>query len=164
MGSIGPQQLATWFDAYAAQLVLYVRQWLDVGLAEDVVQDVFVRLAAIRSEPANAKAWLFRSVRNEAISKIRSRRRRQNHEARRAANQPTWFEPRPDELVDAATAQSAVESLPAEQREVVILRLWTGMTFQEISEIVSRPVSTVADRYHSALAAIRRTMEKCHEK
>jgi len=164
MGSIGPQKLATWFDAYAAQLVLYARQWLDVGLAEDAVQDVFVRMAAIRSEPANAKAWLFRSVRNEAISKIRSRWRRQNHEAKRAANQPNWFEPRPDELVDSAMAQSALESLPAEQQEVVILRLWAGMTFQEISDIVGRSVSTVADRYHSALAAIRRMMEKCHER
>ena len=45
-----------WFDAYAAGLVLYARQWLDAGLAEDVVQGVFVRLLSGCETPASPRA------------------------------------------------------------------------------------------------------------
>ena len=64
--------MATWFDAHAASLILYARQWLDRSAAEDAVQEVFLRLLALRGrEPANVRAWLFASVRNEAISQQR---------------------------------------------------------------------------------------------
>ena len=57
---IDPATLGGWFDAYGAALVLYARQWLDRGAAEDVVQDVFVRLMAQPGgqRPAHLRAWL----------------------------------------------------------------------------------------------------------
>jgi len=44
MVSIEAEQLSRGFDAYASRLILYARQWLDTSEAEDVVQDVFLRL------------------------------------------------------------------------------------------------------------------------
>ena len=52
MPSIDPAKMGSWFDAYAGRLVLYARQWLEAQWAEDVVQDVFIRLMAQSRELA----------------------------------------------------------------------------------------------------------------
>lgn len=159
MGLIDPTRLSRWFDAYSKALVLYARQWLATEPAEDVVQEVFVRLFSEQAEPANIKAWLFRSVRNAAISGVRSRRRRVKYERQRAADRPAWFDSRPDDLIDAAAAQSALCYLPDDQREVIVLRIWAGMTLAEASDVTGEPVSTLFSRYRAGLAALRKAME-----
>ena len=157
MAPIDPATLSACYDACAASLVLYARQWLPAA-AEDVVQDVFIRLLAQRRMPTDAKAWLFRAVRNRAISHLRSRGRRRRRERGRAAAQPAAFEARPEDLIDARAAQDALESLPAEQREAVVLRIWGGMTLHEASAVMGRPVTTVFRWYRQGLAAIRERM------
>ena len=49
--SIDPAKIGRWFDNYTAGLLLYARQWLEASQAEDVVQEVFVRLIAQTKEP-----------------------------------------------------------------------------------------------------------------
>jgi RNA polymerase sigma factor (sigma-70 family) len=159
MGTIDPGQLGRWFDAYGARLALYGRQWLDAAQSEDVVQEVFIRLMAQPQPPENVKAWLFRSVRNGAISQLRRQKRRQKHTETLAASAQNWFENRPDDLLDAKTAQQALMQLPNEQREIVILRIWGQLTLREIAEIVGEPLSTVHHRYQAALQEIRIKMQ-----
>ena len=65
MGRIGPNLLASLFDAHAAALALYARQWCDGP--EDIVQEAFVKLARQRPPPDRAVPWLYRVVRNGAI-------------------------------------------------------------------------------------------------
>src|SRR5688572_23487996 len=105
-----PAKLARWFEAHAAPLVLYARQWVgDGGRAEDVVQEVFVRLMAQPAEPPNAKAWLHASVRHAAIDAARSSARRKRREETAAqARAASWFDRRPDDLLDAEAAQRAL--------------------------------------------------------
>ncbi len=157
MGSIQPAELGRLFDRYAARLVLYARQWLDGGAAEDVVQEVFVRLAGHR-RPDNPKAWLFRSVRNAAISHLRSRRRRRQRQQARAANCPAWFVPDPASLMDAAAAVEALQSLSQTLRELVVLKIYGPMSIREIAEAIDQPVSTVFKRYQTALEQLRKRM------
>lgn len=159
MAGIDPTDLSRWFDRHSPSLVMYARQWLTGGLAEDVVQDAFVRLMAQRTPPKNVKAWLFRVVRNAAISGYRSQRRRQMREQHAGSRRVTWFEDRPDDLIDAATAQEALAALSDEQREPIVLRTWCEMGFQEIADLVGAPVSTVFSRYEAGLAAMRRRLE-----
>ena len=159
MGQIDPAELSQWFESYGAPLVLYARQWLRAGQAEDVVQDVFVRLITQPRPRISVRGWLFQSVRNAAISQLRGRRRRQKHQQRLAADLPRWFEARPDELVDAEAVQAALASLPPSQREIVVLRIWAGMTLQAAAELTGQPISTIFSRYRAALAAIRQRME-----
>ena len=85
-------RLGAYFDSYADHLVLYARQWLGGGAAEDVVQDAFVRLLAQQVEPANVKAWLFRTVRNTALDARRANQRRQEREQQFASGRLAWFE------------------------------------------------------------------------
>ena len=158
MARISPTELGEWFHVHGAALVLYARQWLERDAAEDVVQDVFLRLMSQRSAPDNPRAWLFRAVRNAAISGLRSQKRREARAARPQADRPPWFEPRPDERLDAAAAQQVLAGLPEEQREVVVLRIWGELTLREIGELLAEPVSTVFSRYQAALNAIRQRM------
>ena len=160
MGRIGAEQLARWFDAHAASLMLYARQWVDDAAAEDVVQDVFCRLAAQRRAPASARAWLFRSVRNAALNQVRSRRRRRAREQRPRAGPAAWFQPNPAAPIDAEAVRAAVAALPEAQREIIVLRIWAGLTLAEAAEVVGRPVSTLFSRYQAGLEAIRERMDK----
>ena len=160
MAGTNPARLSEWFVAFSPALVLYARSWLDAGRAEDVVQDAFCRLASQRRAPVVVKAWLFRTVRNAALTHLRSRRRRHRHERRGAARRPGWFDARPDDLVDAEQVQQAVAALPEPQREVVVLRLWCDMTLQEIADLTGQPISTLFSRYRAALGAMRERMQR----
>ncbi|MCP4712131.1 MAG: RNA polymerase sigma factor [Planctomycetes bacterium] len=160
MAAMEPEQLSQYFAAYGRELVLYARQWVKTDQAEDAVQEVFIRLIKQAEPPRNVKAWLFRAVRNGAISQWRSQQRRIKHTEKHAAEQTGWFEIRPGDLIDAAAAQQVLETLPAEQREIVTLRIWGQMTLKEIAEVIDAPQSTVFSRYTAALEAIRKKMEQ----
>jgi RNA polymerase sigma-70 factor (ECF subfamily) len=155
---IDPAKLSAWFEAHAAPLVLYARQ-LDRERAADVVQDAFVALLRESSAPANVKAWLYRAVRNAAVSAVRAERARVRRHEARGAVAPAWFEARPEELIDASAAQACLEQLPAARREVIVLRIWAAMSFPEIAALTGMPVSTVFDHYRNGLGAIRAQME-----
>jgi RNA polymerase sigma-70 factor (ECF subfamily) len=158
---LDPATLGGWFDAHGAALVLYARQWLDRGAAEDVVQEVFVRLMAQPGgrRPSNERAWLYRATRNAAIGAARSLWRRGRRERDVAREHSEWFQPRPEDPIDARAAQDALQSLPAAQREIILLRLWSGMTLAEIADVTGAPLSTVHDHYRKGLAGVRRVME-----
>ena len=159
MGSVNPAELGHWFDEHAPALVLYARQWLDAAWAEDVVQEVFIRLMAQGVKPTHVKAWLFRAVRNEAVSRFRSLKRRESREDRHGREQPLWFQPQPGDRMDAQTAQNMLQSLPDDQREPVVLRIWGDLTLQEIADVLDLPLSTVYARYRSAMSTLRQKMD-----
>ena len=140
---------------YPKHLILYHGKILHLSW---LMKDVFLRLASQRRVPENPKAWLFRSVRNAAISQLRRQKRRRMREKNMAADRSEWFESRVDDLLDAKAAQDALASLPTEQREVVVLRLWAGMTLRETAGVVDRHVSTVFREYREAVAAVRRRL------
>src|SRR5690348_12584709 len=118
----GDQAVAELYDRHAPALLLYARLWVGSAEAEDAVQRVFVGLIAGGKIPAEPRTWLFRCVRNEALQVLRSGRRRERREGRVASARGAWFEARSDDLLNAAEAQTALEALPAELREIVTLR------------------------------------------
>lgn len=154
-GSITPQQLAQLLDRHAAALELYARQWTHAP--EDCVQDAFVQLLRQPAVPDNAGAWLFRVVRNRALSTRRSDMRRTKHEQRAAVEQPGCFVSAAGPL-DADEVARALEMLPGEQREIVVARIWGELTLQQVAEVVQLPRSTVHRRYHEALATLRKQL------
>jgi RNA polymerase sigma-70 factor (ECF subfamily) len=162
---IDPAQLARGFDAHAPSLVLFARQWLNRAAAEDVVQDAFVSLMGQRTPPDNLKAWLFTAVRNAAISCARSHSRRIVRETRQVERRPDWFESKAEDLIDASAAQAALDALPPEQREVIVMRIWAQMTLAEITQVTGEATSTLFSRYRAGLSEIKRIMESsCHMK
>jgi RNA polymerase sigma factor (sigma-70 family) len=152
-----PSKLATWYGRHAAALTLYARQLGSPATAEDAVQEAFVHLLAQPREPDNVRAWLFKTVRNEALTQLRSSRRRDRRE--REVTKPDWFLTHSEDLIDASAAQAALAKLPDEQREVVVLRIWGQASFAEAAEITGSPLSSVYDRYRTGLAALKQLME-----
>jgi RNA polymerase sigma factor (sigma-70 family) len=153
---MGPEQLGRLMDAHAAALVLYARQWCAV--AEDVVQEAFVKLAAQPAAPAEVLPWLYRVVRNGAVSAARSEQRRRRHESRAAARAPTWFVPSEGTGLDAQAATAALTELPPEQREVLVARLWGGLTFEQVAALAGLSASAAHRHYHAGLEALRQRL------
>jgi RNA polymerase sigma-70 factor (ECF subfamily) len=144
--------LAELIDAHAAALVLFARPWC--AAPEDVVQTAFARLAALRVPPDDPAAWLYRVVRNAAIDAGKADRRRQKRE-QAVARPVRWFAEREIEGLDADVAVRALEALPADQREVIVARLWGGMTLEQVAAIAGCSVSSAHRRYEAGIAALR---------
>ena len=151
MGPIGPELLGRLFDEHSRALVLYARQWCDGP--EDVVQEAFVKLARQQSAPGRVVPWLYRVVRNAAISSWRTARRRRRRETL-ASPREAWFASA-DERIDAESATRALAELDDEGREVIVARLWGGLTFEEIAQIQDCSVTTAHRRYQTGLARLQ---------
>jgi len=153
MSPVDPNQLTQLVDRYGGPLVLYGRQWCDTP--EDVVQEAFLRLVRLPAVPENPPAWLYRVVRNGAISASRSAVRRARRERAAARPGEPWFDASPAEQLDAAAATAALEQLPIEQREIIVARLWGGLSFEQIAALTGSTTTTVHRRYHEGLAGLR---------
>ncbi|HEX7377143.1 MAG TPA: sigma-70 family RNA polymerase sigma factor [Pirellulales bacterium] len=158
MNNVGPEQLGRLIGEHGAALVLYARQWC--AAPEDVVQEAFIQLASQTPPPDAPLPWLYRVVRNGAISASRGERRRRRHEAAAACREDAWFEAAEGDRLDAALAARSLDALPPEQREVIVARLWGGLSFQEIAELVGTSSSSAHRWYEAGLTALRERMEK----
>lgn len=150
---MGPDVLGRLVDEHAAPLTLYARQWCSAP--EDVVQEAFLKLVTQRPPPEQPVAWLYKVVRNAALSAARSSRRRQRHESEAAMRGRAWFVPTEGTGLDAETATAALQGLPGEQREVIVAHLWGGPTFEQIAGLVGTTSSTAHRWYLAGLAALR---------
>lgn len=152
------------FEQVAPQLVLYARQIVpSMPDAEDVVQLAFVRWW--RRFPQGDSAHiplLYAAVRTIALDQLRSDQRRTKREAKadialEDENAPV-FDPPPGQQEIASIVETALHALPQEQREVVTLKLWSGLTFKEIATLTGDSINTVAGRYRYALQAMQRKL------
>lgn len=155
MERVGPEMLASLFDAHAAALVLYARQWCQTP--EDVVQEAFLALARQKAVPERPVAWLHRAVRNAAIDASRRWKRRRNREEQ-AAEPEAWFATA-DDALDARRAAELLAELDEETREVLVARIWGGLTFDEICRLQGGSLTTIHRRYHAGLARLQARLE-----
>ncbi len=147
------QSLGQLIDQHAAVLALYARQWCHAP--DDVVQEAFLELAGQRRVPDNPVAWLYRVVRNRALSAARSEQRRRRHEGLAAARAGGWFVPAEGAGLDGQAAREALEGLPPDLREPVVAHLWGELSFAEIAGLMGCSPATAHRRYQEGLAALR---------
>lgn len=153
---MGPEELGRLLDTHGGALVLTARTWC--AAAEDVVQESFVKLARLSACPDDPAAWLYRVVRNAAISAGRSDRRRAKHESLAASSD--WFESDPEAKIDGDAAASALDGLPADEREVIVLHLWGGRSFAEIGALTESSAATAHRRYAAGLTRLRERLDE----
>lgn len=124
---------------------------LDFGAAEDVVQQVFLRLLQGQGLAARVPlAYLYRAVRNASLNYLRDRR----HEVEMPEKE-LWFNHATADRAEVLALQEALRELPEHQREVVFLRIWSGMTLEEIAAATETTLNTAASRYRYALDKLR---------
>lgn len=153
---IESEVLTRLFDEHGPALVLYARQWSD--WPEDVVQEALIQLMRQRRLPADPVAWIFRVVRNGAISQVRRQSRRRRREAITAESRQPWFCESPDDSLMAVEAAEALRRLPPEERETVVARLWGGLSFEQVGRLTGVSTSTAHRRYEAGLTTLRTLM------
>jgi RNA polymerase sigma-70 factor (ECF subfamily) len=145
------------YDATAAQLVLYGRALgLSEAEAEDVLHDTFRVLLGTAQVPREPRSYLVRSFRNRALNHRRSLWRRLNRELESLG----WFEQDGAETPAERSAVAGLGRLPAAQREVIVLKLWHALTFEEIGEILGISPHTAAGRYRYGLEKLRADLQE----
>ncbi|QEF97062.1 RNA polymerase sigma factor SigV [Stieleria maiorica] len=134
-------------------LTLLARQLCDTP--EDIVQEAFLKLFRQTPFPDQPRGWLFKVVRRDALNASRSQSRRKKHEQIRRDQRVNWFVDGVEESIDGEMATRALRSQPVAIREVLVLRLWNGLSFDEIGQLVGVSPRTASRRYQSGLQAIR---------
>jgi RNA polymerase sigma-70 factor (ECF subfamily) len=148
---------ADWLDRHGPALVLLARAWVpDRADAEDVVQEAFVRFWRSRHRAADPTAYLFACVKRSALDWVRSRGRRARREAAsaRPEGEPLFDGPLEQAERRAAVA-AALAALPDAQHEVLVMRIWGGLTFPQIAAALGVPADTAASRFRYALGKLR---------
>src|SRR5438876_11487723 len=148
------------FSEVAPGLLLFARQWVQSAAdAEDIVQEAFVKFWR-RNHKIENRALLYAAVRSLALDFIRRDSRRARREATVLAEAEPVVEPHfklEDDTQSALAA--AVESLPRDQREVLVLKIWNNLTFSEIAGALGISQNTAASRYRYALTNLKKTLQ-----
>jgi RNA polymerase sigma-70 factor (ECF subfamily) len=137
----------------------------DGDLAEDCLQDVFVRLAESAGQiriVSNLKAYLASSIINRARDRVRREARRVGCAAERPGCCASAPSP-PQQLANdeqVAALLKAIRQLPNEQREVFVLHAQAGLSFRDIAATQGVPLRTVHSRYRYALGKLRELLQK----
>lgn len=140
------------YEAQAPKVLLYGRALgLSHSEAEDVMQETFLALMQLAQKPDNPLHYCLRTFRNRALNYRRSLWRRLTREWESVR----WFERAEDETPQERAAMRCLQSLPREQREVIVLKIWHRYTFDTIAQLLEISPNTVAGRYRYGLQKIR---------
>ncbi len=165
----GDLELERLYDEHAQALFAFL---LNLTRNEDetreTLQEVFIKLARDSSLLAGARdvrAFLLRLANNTAIDLMRRRGARQKYHHQFGAEHVGVFAATsdPDEAVFRAGLTAALGQLPPEQRAVVHLKLWEGMTFEGIAEALEISPNTAASRYRYGLDKLRDLLRPLYE-
>jgi RNA polymerase sigma-70 factor (ECF subfamily) len=134
--------------------------------AEDVLQETFVQVwkAAHSFDPARGKpiSWLILLTRSRAIDRLRSRQTR-NRISETVAQQPVADDPPASQQIIAsethATVRQAMVSLDGEQRRLIELAYFGGLTQSEIAAQLGQPLGTVKTRIRAGMMRLRELLE-----
>ena len=163
---IDPAVVAELYAKHQAELRSFLVGVLrDSHLANDALQSTFAKALKLghTAMKESLKGWLFRVALNEALA-IRRRQQTRDRVLRRVA----WSRPRASESpVENVTrsetvdvVRAALDELPAEQRQVVCMRIYDEKTFAAIAEELSLPLGTVLSRMQLAIRKLRLKLEQ----
>jgi RNA polymerase sigma-70 factor (ECF subfamily) len=153
-------QLALLFERYHVPLFQYLIQLSrNRAVSEDLVQEVFFRVLKYAGsyDPTFAfKVWLYRMARNAYFDSIHKRRLETGTSE---LEEMRSGEPVPDEILvrkqDTMFLQEALQLLPEEKREVLVLSRFHNLRYEEIAQIMKCEIGTVKVRVYRALKELR---------
>ncbi|NUO82988.1 RNA polymerase sigma factor [candidate division KSB1 bacterium] len=163
-----PLDLSALFESLREKLVTAADRIVnDRDDAEDVVQEVFVRLyhklERFQGE-ARLSTWLYRVTVNASLDALRRFKRRQKRETSLALiiNEETLAQENPNhhaQIELSEKLQSALARLRKPYRAAIVLRDFEGLAYDEIAEVLQIDKGTVASRLHRAYAKLKKELE-----
>lgn len=150
---------ATIYEKFSKGLFNYlVRLIGDWHYAEDVLVETFTKLANSNlNESGSLKAWLYRVATNQCYKLFRKNKVELSLSEEFLC--PSMSDPLPD-IVKEVRIQEVLNELPENQRVVIVLKFYDGMSYQEIADILCIPLGTVKSRMHEGIKNLRRIMTK----
>jgi len=154
-------ELERLYDNHAQALFAFLLNFTrDEADTRDLLQEIFVKLARrpeLLRGARDERTFLIRLAHNAAIDLVRRRGTRDKYHEQLAAEPAPLFVPteNPDEAAFRAALSGALAELPEEQRVVVHLKLWEGLTFEQIADTLDIPPNTAASRYRYGLDKLR---------
>jgi RNA polymerase sigma-70 factor (ECF subfamily) len=156
------------YDRFAGLLQTMAEKILtDRAMAEDLVHDVFLEVwrHAASYDPArgSVRTWMLVRLRSRALDRMRSARTRREVAADDGEPSSVLVDHDGDDPTlepDRKTVRRALAELPVEQREVLELAYFQGLTSSEIAERMGSPIGTVKSRTAAAIAKLRTVMER----
>ena len=145
------------YAEHAPALLAYARSFgLNHHAAEDLLHHVFLKVLESPNdkEVDEIRPYLFRAIRNSALNHQRDHSR----EVELSGQEP-WFRNLSTSPEAELDLRSALCELPVEQREVLLMHIWGGLTFGEIAAVLAVSPNTIASRYRYALTAIKRRLQ-----
>jgi RNA polymerase sigma-70 factor, ECF subfamily len=162
-------ELERLYDEHAQPLyALLLNLTRDEADTRDLLQNIFVKLtheARLLDGVRDERAFLLRLAHNAAIDLIRRRGTRVRTRENYAAETGSPFAPvsDPDEQAFRVALAEALATLPPEQSAAVHLKLWEGLTFEQIAEALDIPLNTAASRYRYGLDKLRERLRPLYE-
>ena len=144
------------YRQHGPALVLFVAALSgDYGLAQDAVQQVFLKLIESGNliQANDKKAYLFACVRNAFLNDTKLRKRTAELDP-----DSVWFVPPDRDYAAERNLRNALSALPTEQREVIVMHVWGELTFSQIANLLELSANTVASRYRYALTNLCQSM------
>jgi RNA polymerase sigma-70 factor (ECF subfamily) len=153
------------YDRYARRLYGYIRRMvLDPAHADDAFQEVFMVVLRARGadasgfDPARGRfaAWLFAVARNRCLADRRqglARAALLNQESQRIEPSSDTFSP--ERLDDARRMHAAMDALPEDQRQLILMKQLGELTYREIAQLLGVAEGTIKSRLHAAMVALR---------
>jgi RNA polymerase sigma factor (sigma-70 family) len=159
------EEIEVLYRQHGAALMLFASTMSgDRGRAQDALHQVFLKLLenGSLSQAADKKAYLFACVRNAVLNDSNLLRRNLAIDAN-----SVWFSPPDRDYAAEQKLRRALNELPRDQREVMVLHVWGDLTFSQIADLLNTSSNTVASRYRYALGKLRdsmlRTENSCAE-
>lgn len=149
-----------WFKEWGDRFLLFARQQARrLDEAEDILQEAMVHVWTHRESFATIEPGLvFLQIRRVAINRYRGDARRQHREETYASEyQPLFLDPASPGL--GHEVQRALDQLPQDQKDVIVLKVWGDQTFEHIAQALEISPNTAASRYRYGLDHLRRLMK-----
>ena len=152
-------------QAVFAYLLNFTRHEADT---RDLLQELFIKLAErpeLLEEARDERAFLLRVAHNLALDLIRRRGTREKNYEQLAGETLAVFASTsaPDEGAFREAPSAALGEIPADQRAVVHLKLWEGLTFEQIAELLGIPLNTAASRYRYGIDKLRERLRPLND-
>jgi RNA polymerase sigma-70 factor (ECF subfamily) len=163
------RELGDLYDEHAAGLFAFLLNLTrDESAARDLLQDTFVKLARgedLLKGVQNVRSFLLRMAHYLAIDSIRRETTRGRNYDQFAAGQSEIFATAsdPDENEFRQALASALGELPPDQRAIVHLKLWEGLTFDAIADMLELSPNTAASRYRYGLDKLRERLRPLYD-
>jgi RNA polymerase sigma-70 factor (ECF subfamily) len=164
--SASPDSLESLFVAQESALLLYANKLVKHDeTAQDIVQEAFLKLHAGFDTVRQPRAWLYRTVHNLAVNRLRAERRTvplEVEDAERVELSDT--QPLPDEQLQRMEAvgqtRLCLDALEARSRELIRLKFDEDLSYKEISERTRLSISNVGYLLHHALKDLAAELKK----